>query len=171
MAKVIFILHLTPYQNVSSALAILLLFVIGFISYNIYARFHGSPAYFHISVCPYLGYWIRAFVWILTFVDFFLHANTFSSTLSLCGFQIFSFCYFSISCCLRLLIASQFSIKGVVNIMMHTNTSWSVMACNVVVYILRTSKALADRIPDQGSSLYRWLFFTSNVCTRFAITW
>ena len=86
-------------------------------------------------------------------------------------FAIFSFWCFSISCCLRLLIASHYSMRGVFNIMMRPSTSWPGMACNVVGYILRTSKALADIIPDQGSSLYRWLFFKSNVCTRFSITW
>ena len=43
-------------------------------------------------------------------------------------------------------------MNGVFDIMSQTDTSWSGVACGVVLYITRTAKAVAARIPDQVSS-------------------
>ena len=59
----------------------LLLFVIGFNTSNIYALLYDAPTCGDSSICPYLGYWSRAFEWLLVFVYFFLHTSTFSHTL------------------------------------------------------------------------------------------
>ena len=37
-------------------------------------------------------------------------------------------------------------MKGVFNTMSHLNTGWTVIACNVVWYILHTEKSLAASI-------------------------
>ena len=59
-------------MKVTSALSILLLFMIGFNPSTIYALLHGTHTYGNSSICQYLGYWIRDFVSILIFVCFFV---------------------------------------------------------------------------------------------------
>ena len=59
-------------MKVTGALAILLLFVIGFNPYNIHAILHGAPVYGNISIYPYIGYLIRSFVRLLIFVCIFV---------------------------------------------------------------------------------------------------
>ena len=42
-------------------------------SYDIYAILYGASAYGNSSIFPYFGYLIRAFIWFLIFVPFFVH--------------------------------------------------------------------------------------------------
>ena len=60
---------------------------------------------------------------------------------------------------------------GVFNIMLCTNKSLIGVACNVVWHRLRTARAVAAKIPDQGSSLSRWLFLNSITRKIFAMNW
>ena len=53
---------------------ILLLFVIGFNPYHVYALLYSIPTYGDISICSYLGCWIGSNVSILTFFEFFNYA-------------------------------------------------------------------------------------------------
>ena len=73
----------------------------------------------------------------------------------------FYFCfdyYFSISCCLRLIISSQSAMKGVFKIILHPNTSWPSVACNLVRFVLFTAKSVDARIPDQVPSSSKHFF-------------
>ena len=51
-----------------------------------------------------------------------------------------------------LLLAYQSAKKGVFKFILILNTNWIIMAYNLVWYVLRISKAVATRIPYQGSS-------------------
>ena len=85
----------------------------------------------------------------------------------LCSSQLFLY----INCHLRHLIASQSSVKGVFNLMWRPKIISPGVACNIVWYTLCNSKSVAAIIPAQGSSSSRRLFFKSNVCRRFTMTW
>ena len=55
-------------------ICILLLFVIEFNPSNVYALLYGAPEYCEIYICPYLGYRIGAYVWLLILICFFCYA-------------------------------------------------------------------------------------------------
>ena len=133
---------------------ILWLLVIGFNPYNVYALLYGAPAYCDVSISPYLGYWIRAYIRLLILICFFLRNNNLSRILYLCGLQfLFSIWLLSsIIFCLRSLIASQSSLNEVFNIMSRPKTNWPGVDYSVVWYVLRTAKDVAANISDQGSS-------------------
>ena len=82
-------------------------------------------------------------------------------------FRVFLF----IGCCFLLITASQYTMIGVFKIMSCTNTSWIGVACNVVWHRLHNARAVAAKIPDQKSSLTRWLFSKSITCTIFDMNW
>ena len=65
------------YQHTSY----LLLFVIGFNPFNIYALLHIALAYGNSYVCPQLGYWIRTFEKSSYLFAFLSLTSTFSCTL------------------------------------------------------------------------------------------
>ena len=115
MAKVLCVLHSPPSLKVPGTLAIWLLLVIGFNPSNMYTLLHGSPMYSNSSVCPYLGYLIRAFIRLFIFVHFFVaHKYFLTYFINVLFVILFLFWFFSsISCSLRLLISSLSVIKGV----------------------------------------------------------
>ena len=43
----------------------------GFNPYNVDTILYGAPIYSDIYICPHLGYWIGAYIKLLTFVWFF----------------------------------------------------------------------------------------------------
>ena len=61
-------------------------------------------------------------------------------------------------------------MRRVFNIILCPKTSWSVVACNLVWYVLRTDKSVATGIPYQGSYSYRYVFVKLNVRTIFSMT-
>ena len=69
--KIICVMYLPPQLKISGAIAILLLFVIGFNPSNIYAILCSAPAYAGSSILPYMGYWIKAFIRLLILVRVF----------------------------------------------------------------------------------------------------
>ena len=88
-----------PNLNVTSALDILLLFVIRFNSSNIYALLYGSQAFGNSSVHPNLGNWVGDFVQILVFFTLLSRTSNLSCTIYFVQFANFIFifiakCYF-----------------------------------------------------------------------------
>ena len=133
------------------------LFTIGFNKSNVYMILYGSPLYCDISICPYLGYFIRAYVRPLINICFLLRANTLSYILYVCNLRfLFSIRLFlPITFWLCRLIASPCTMNEVFNIMSLPKTSWPGVDCSIVRYVLHTAKYVAANIPDQGSSLSR----------------
>ena len=140
------------------------LFVIYFNPSNLFALLYSALTYVEISICPYLGYRIRAYVHLLIRIQFFLCTNTLPHILYLWGLQkhfwLVILVFFSF---LPSLIAFQSDINRVFNIMSHLKTSCPEVVCSVVWYMFSTSKAVASNIPYQGSSLSRYLFSSSGL--------
>ena len=101
------------------------LFVIGFNPSNVYALLYGGPTYCDVSISPYLGYWVIAYVQLLMLISFLLRTNTLSRIPYMCGLRfLFSIWLFlSIIFCLRSLISSQSAMNGVFNIMSRPRTT------------------------------------------------
>ena len=128
--------------------------MISFNPYNIYVILNGAPTYGNSLSCTYLGYWVEVVLWIFIFVRFYRTLEYFLKYSIVVRFEIFILvlAILSISCCLCILIDSQSAMKGMFNIMLRMNTSWTGIACNMVWYVLRTAKGVSDSIPDLGSS-------------------
>ena len=156
MAKILCILHLPPYQRAG---------------YFMYVLLHSVLTCGNNPIYKYLGYWLRAFVWLISFV-WFCHTPVLSCILHNCAvFNLnFGSDYCSISCYLHLLKASHSVIQEVFNIILRPNTIWPGMDYNVAWYMRQTAKYVAARIPDQGSLSSRQLICEPNVSTRFAMT-
>ena len=95
--------------------------------------------------------------------------STVSRNLHVCGLLfLFSFWFFSyIPNYLCFLLYSDSAMDGVFNTISRPNIRWLGVDCNIVWYMLRTSKTVYDSIPDQRSSLSRQLYCKSNVHTKF----
>ena len=108
-------------------IGILLLFMIGFNPYNFYAFFYGAPVYGDISVFPYLGSLIGAYVRLLVVVCSFYTLIIYPVFYMCAGaifvykLVIFDYYYYF----LRILVASQSDMNGVFNIMSHPKTRFS----------------------------------------------
>ena len=139
---------------------------------NVYALLYGAPDYGYINISPYLAYRIRAYVRLLILICFLITHSYFIPYSIYGRFTFFSIWLFlSVIFCLRSLISSQSVMNGVLTIMSRPKISWPDVGCNIVWYALHIAKYVTANIPNQGSSLSRYLFCTSTVRTRFAMNW